>query len=415
MLGYRKRSFGRAHDLLTTLRNDQNNLAALREMQALLLGEIILTEERIRPLKMELKTIDPDAPDADLKRFVFLTNRIEGLRRCAFIWRCFGDAIAFLYMDKYALKQTLYNTDNYNAKQSAGFIGGKDGLRTELAVLDSFVDARIPALLVDITNTIRHGDICVMAGPDPMLVEVKASKKKLNPRGRKQTRSLEMLNTFFTTDRAKGLRGMEEVRRRGSRVAERDHVDLMNMCIGKAREYGYGIEQPEKGLFYVAMGDDAPTIQEIFADMGLREPLVFGWNIEKSQQTWVPFVPFTLTIEDKDALWDFIQGKLFVMVVLEIDRLKEIAAEIGLNAAYDEQSDPSYPLKFELVGGAGLSDISRQMISRIGMECVSPETIIQRAAEMYANSAEEFSAEKEQQESASVTFAGSFEVRPTTN
>ncbi|AGB71843.1 MULTISPECIES: hypothetical protein [Rhizobium] len=394
MLGYRKRSFDRAHGLLAVLRNNQINLTALRELQGLLLAEIILTEGRIRTLKSELKTIDPDAPDANLKRFVYLSNRIEGLRRCAFIWRCFGDAIAFLYMDKYALKQTVYNTDNYNAKQSSGFIGGKDGLDAELSLLDDCIAKGIPALLVDITNTIRHGDVCIMVGSDPILIEVKNSAKRLNPRGRKQARSLELLTEFFETDRAKGLRGMPEVRRHAQKVMEEDYAALMNVCIANVGEAGYAVEQPEKGLFYFAARNALADLPELFRDLGLREPLIYPWNMLKSQQTWVPFIPFTLTIQDKEALWDFVQGKLYIMVLLEIDRLEEIAAEFGAKATYDSERDPNFPLGFELVDGLGLSGLSSQMIARAGMDCVSPTSIIHNAIETYRSFAAQKPAER---------------------
>ena len=35
------------------------------------------------------------ADRAAVNRSAYLQNRIDGFRRCAYIWRCFGDAIAF--------------------------------------------------------------------------------------------------------------------------------------------------------------------------------------------------------------------------------------------------------------------------------------------------------------------------------
>src|SRR6266481_3285136 len=103
MLGYRKRSFDRAHTMLQTLRANPEDLATLKEIQKLLLREVVRTEKRIREHKAELKTIKGTADSAAAERSAYLGKRIEGFRQCAYIWRCFGDAIAFLYMDKFAL------------------------------------------------------------------------------------------------------------------------------------------------------------------------------------------------------------------------------------------------------------------------------------------------------------------------
>jgi hypothetical protein len=65
--------------------------------------------------------------------------------------------------------------------------------------------AGIPCLLADLTNTIRHGDVCFMVGADPRLVEVKTGRK-LDRRGRRQIKSIEQLQRFFETDHASGLR-----------------------------------------------------------------------------------------------------------------------------------------------------------------------------------------------------------------
>jgi hypothetical protein len=242
MLGYRRRSFVRAHTLLQTLRADLDDMATLKGLQILLLREIIRAEENIRELKNELGTTGASANGPAPKRCSYLENRIEGFRTCAYIWRCFGDAIAFLYMDKFALKQALYSTESIAAKQDAGFIAGKVGLANEIAVLDELLNQRVPALLVDLTNTIRHGDICLMGKSDPYLIEVKASKN-LDRRGKKQKRSLQKLRAFYETDRASGLRGFAEVRRRANETPERTYVDQLNGCIAEASENGYAVQR----------------------------------------------------------------------------------------------------------------------------------------------------------------------------
>ena len=98
MLGYRKRSFVHAHRLLRTLDANLEDLETLRDLQELLLREIMRAEEKIRQLKRELRKTTGDETAPNAKRLGYLNRRIEGFRNCAFVWRCFGDAIAFLYL-----------------------------------------------------------------------------------------------------------------------------------------------------------------------------------------------------------------------------------------------------------------------------------------------------------------------------
>ena len=123
--------------------------------------EIVRSEQKIRKLKSDLKNVAQTGGFHASKRSSYLKNRIEGLRQCAYVWRCFGDAIAFTYIDKFALKQCFYDTNRPVEKKDAGFIADKTGLAREIYFLETALKEKIPALLADLTNTIRHGDICL--------------------------------------------------------------------------------------------------------------------------------------------------------------------------------------------------------------------------------------------------------------
>lgn len=391
MLGYRKHSFAHAHAHLQALRDNLGDLATLEELQKLLLREIIRAEENIRELKTELRTIRGTPDSATAKRSSYLENRIEGFRQCAYIWRCFGDAVAFLYMDRFALKQSFYSTENTNAKQDAGFIAGNEGLANELVLLDSALKNNVPALLVDLTNTIRHGDICLMGESDPYLIEVKASKK-LDRRGKKQKRNLGKLHTFYETDKAEGLRGFPELRRQAVEMPERTHVDQINECIVEAIKDGYAVRQPERGLHYIVMTQDGPGPKQVMGSLELNAPWVFFLNQAKSDRTWAPYLPFTLTIEGKDHLWDFIRGNLFIIVLVEFDSLCQIALDQGYEAKVD-LDDELYPLRVEVPGGDGMAGISEHILTRIGLEFMSPEWVVLSSIETLKQSFEAIKAE----------------------
>jgi hypothetical protein len=95
MLGHRKKSFADAHAMLITLRANPIDLATLKALQQLLCREIVRTEKKIRELKAERKAVTTTGGKQAKRRSSILIARIEKIRHCAYVWRCFGDAIAF--------------------------------------------------------------------------------------------------------------------------------------------------------------------------------------------------------------------------------------------------------------------------------------------------------------------------------
>lgn len=379
MLGYRKRSFVHAHRLLHTLDANLEDLETLRQLQELLLREVMRAEEKIRQLKRELHKTTGAKAAPTAKRLRYLNNRVEGFRQCAFVWRCFGDAIAFLYLDKFSLKQCFYSTETTNPKQDAGFISGKEGLADELAILDSALKHGVPAVLVDLTNTIRHGDVCLLGGSDPYLIEAKLGKK-INSRGRRQKRSLEKLHTFYETDKSTSLRGFPDLRRRPHTTPERSYLDVINECIRDSVNGGYAVRKPEHGLYYLVLSAKGPRLEEVLDTLGLKNAVwSFFLNKHKANRTWAPYFPFVLSISDCDHLWEFIRGNLFIFVFLELDALCKIAHDEGYKATFNSDNE-EYPLWIDAPDGCRFG-VSSHMLMRIGMEFLSPQWIVRSSLE----------------------------------
>ena len=379
MLGYRKHSFAQAHLLLSRLRDNLEDLEALRELQELLLREVVRTEKKIRQHKSEIRAIAEPNLASSAKRLRYLNRRIEGYRQCAYVWRSFGDAIAFIYVDRFSLKQCFYSTETINPKQDAGFILGKEGLANELAILNAALERDIPAILVDLTNTIRHGDVCLLGASDPFLIEAKVGKN-LNSRGKKQKRNLEKLHDFYETDKSLGLRGIPVLQRRANKQPEQTYVDLLNECIVEAVDKGQAFRQPEDGLHYVVLTDKAPDIKVVLEAVGLKDAVwPFFLNEHKAQRTWAPYVPFLLSIIDPDHLWEFIRGSLFIFVFVELDAICKIARDCGHKANFDIDNE-HFPLGIETSAG-GTIRVSTHMLTRIGLEFLSPRWIVSSSLE----------------------------------
>ena len=374
MLGYRRKSYKIAFRLVHELAADLEKLEVLLELQELLVSEITLAEQKIRALKSEILPI-PLRKNPEKQRYSeYLERRVGRFQCLRYIWKGFGDAIAFIYCDTFSLKHTLYNVDNYNPKQESGFISGKQGFYSEFAVVKDCIAIGIPSLLVDLTNTIRYGDICIMIGPDPFLVEVKSSRK-LSSRSKKQVRKLKRIHDFYEKDIAQNFRGIQQIRRVEHREDPNNYMYEFNDCIRIAYIEGHCISQPEPGMFIIAIKRYDLPFERIMQNVKVRRPWIFYLNVLKSNQNWAPYIPFTLSIKSENALYDFIRGALHIIVVLDFEIISERFAASGYRVEL-RLHDQDHPVRIARDGLEAYADVSSHILTRSALEFLSPAWII---------------------------------------
>ncbi|AVT81416.1 hypothetical protein [Rhodopseudomonas palustris] len=381
MLGYRRKSLDRAHNLLTMLKDNPEDIESLRDLQQLLLHEIMRTETSGRKVKADLRAVQGGAAHSKAKRAWSLKSRLEKIRQVAFIWRTFGDAIAFLYLDKFALKQTFYSVESTAPQQTSGFLSDKTGLYSEIAALEAILESGVPAMLTDITNTIRHGDICILVGPDPFLVEVKSSSG-LDRRGRRQRDELKRLQAFFETDEVDMLRGLGPARRVSASVEQVDYSEEINSCIERALSCGYDVTQPEPGVYYVvfACKHNQVQVNEVLDSLVLKQPWFFSLNELKNLRAWMPYVPFTASLKSREHLWAFIRGDVYILVVLDFQKLLDVAECCGATARID-LNNAEYPLWIKVSHLEAEIAVSTHILRRVGLEFMSPASLVKAAIE----------------------------------
>jgi hypothetical protein len=167
-----------------------------------------------------------------------LREREEQLLHLLFLWRCFGDGIAFIYQSKYSLKHTYYD-GNYNVKAPAGFMTEhgrlKRGFAREYRILCSGIKHNVPVVLCDLTNVIRYGDVCALGAEDPVCIEVKTSRNR-NARTERQIRllqeftlSMEPMNCVAFMQQAFGLMVFIELKEVKAAFARRGVTATMLM------------------------------------------------------------------------------------------------------------------------------------------------------------------------------------------
>ena len=373
MFGYRRHSFNKAFGMLSGIRADPGNWTRLLGLQEFLIAEITLAEGRVRATKER-------ARNAHDGRSEYFRARARSLQDVIYYWKMFGDAVAFLYLDRFALKHVHYNVHNLKSKQTAGFLSGSVGLALEMDVVRDLLNAGHPCVLTDLTNTIRYGDVCVLRGPDPLLIEVKSSKAK-GTRVSRQLANLKKLHEFYRTDQLVGLRGLPLVRRLAVRTECKTFASEFNQCIQAAYDHGYAVVSPEEGTHYVAIIDTDFPLLEIFRCVKADEPWAFVLNELKSEQVWAPYYPFTLLIEARRALYDFILGRLFILVLLDTAVIKRKIAEMGYVPELVQDSDT--PLRARATDGEGEVRVSQHLLLRAALEAVSLDWILHVGLEAF--------------------------------
>lgn len=384
MRGINRRKFEALHRLLCRIDAKPANARLLAPFQLRLIEEITQVETQLNKCKRARSHLtsalklggNPRAISEKLRRRILIVDaKIESLSHLLFVWRCFGDAVAFIHLDKFALKQTFFETASVRPKQSAGWLSGKAGMAVELAKMREASRQKLPVLLTDLTNTIRHGDLCVLVGPDPLLLESKSSDR-LNSRGKRQRASLEKLGAFYSADVATDLRGYSEIRRVHAHAIESTYVDELNSCIDLADQFDLAAIQPELGLHYVAVyrghpQDMADAIESLVQDT----TQIIYLNEFKSRGDWSPYFPFLLSIRRCKHAFDFVRGRLGLVVLFDNNQFDQRLAARGISRVPTEKTPADWGDDYVVLRKAATgaqAGVSRQFLLRIALEFTSP-------------------------------------------
>lgn len=379
-----RRSLKKLKKLIEQLRVDPfGRLDVLFRLQTLLAKYILRTEKGLRILKNErfrLSKLRKDRPSREASALIKereerIRRGVENGKHLLWIWRCFGDAIPFIYHDKHALKHMLYSIEDYSVKQSAGSLSGNFGRSLERDIMQEFCNRGIPAMLCDLTNTLRHGDVCVMVGADPFPIEVKSSKNQ-NARTARQADNLAALHAFFSENKASNFRGVERVERREVPMAK-THLAELQLSIDMSRGRRSSLVHSEEGVTYIAVRRGSADHME-GEDIGVH-PQYFLWNEAIDWEAWMPYYPFTLSITRGADLVALLEDRLMIIVTIDAHAIMKRFAERGFIATFMEDENIAITVRrpntsFER--GDAVCGISNHLLRRVLVECEPVSNII---------------------------------------
>mgnify|MGYP006285439753 CR=1 FL=1 len=383
MLGYPNRKFFDAVCDLKTLQENPEDMELLRKLQLSLRDNLIRIEIKKKERKQKY------SGKFHHNNFVsYYTDESDDLgvlffQKLQYQFRMIGDSIAFLYLDRFSIKHALYNTENQRPKSANTSLGDKEGAEKEVEFLLETLEAHIPAVLCDLTNSLRHGDVCLCTSNDPYLIEVKSSKTT-SSRTKRQVRRLRKLNKFYAQDEANDFRGMPYVRRRTLKTKLIYYEDHINRLIFEARSAGFAYGSPEEGLSYLVLFDEEVSLMDVICQVGFQRPLIFFLNEDKAQNCWEPYYPYTLSIKRPEDVCDFIRGRFVICVILDLSYMVSLARSSGLFMDFEDTPD-GYIARLVGDESEGQMHVSEMFFKRIGNEFLSPKSLVQEISQRFKN------------------------------
>lgn len=298
-----------------------------------LLRRVIYVEKRIKSLRLQIKELrrlqagkgsvrvsgtESRSVKADIERKRQLIEQYKGI---LYILKSIGDALAFIYISKWDIKPMTF-------KENAGHVHGKEGLKHELALLRQVYEVEDTlAIMNDLTNSLRYGDLTIVGEEFFIPVEVKSSGRP-NQRRKRQEAKLEKMMSYLSEDRTVGLYELPaEFVRSSLLVGEKDHVDVLNKVIGEAYRDGFAFSKVEEGLYYWVVVEGHPDgwheesdhpggFNLLLDEFEGKEPYFFFVN--QSKFDTLGRYPYTLSIRDPQALFDFYSEQLNLNVIVDI-------------------------------------------------------------------------------------------------
>jgi hypothetical protein len=247
------------------------------------------------------------------------------------ILRDVGDGLAFIYLDRFDIKPMAF-------KSQPGFLSGKAGNRLERKYLRHCFKEKKIAILNDLTNCMRYGDVTEIDEENgPTIAEVK-SGGRITTRGRRQIAGFQKLVKYYREDVIDELDGFKgPIRRIALDTEESHHRDELNALIALSLESGRSsYKQVEEGLFYVVETEAGIILKEVIAQIK-GTPIVA--NINEFKQNNIAYYPFTLSLRCPEHLFRFYAGDFVVLAVVDSDVISSSLRSQNLHITFlDDES-----------------------------------------------------------------------------
>jgi hypothetical protein len=351
LLRYRTFSLYRAQlaitrDLLAleeSLRNCRSESSALRARATRLAVEAIQTAQALtEDQKQQVKSLQQQADDYALA--------VRLLRYGRWVYRYLADGIAW--------RAYGYNREAIRAlggKEPVPFLSKKEGIDKELNLFRAIRRQGrgwLP-LMHDLTNCIRTADFSIFKdGRLYRIIELKIRQSQQTPhvaqlqlrpgapREYRQQERLQKIFEFFETgDLGKlspELAGGRSIR---SAVLERHNYDAVSTAMKQARSRGFGFEQPERGILYIAWDGRKNPVDEAISQASKAWPDVFDSlftfrSISPRYEQYHDMLPITAMDLPVRDVSDLLFGRIGLACMVNFGCVEQYCRENGVPIAF---------------------------------------------------------------------------------
>jgi hypothetical protein len=324
------------------------------EIQESLLYRMSRAEWLLRRIRNDNKTLKKELTRRDSTREAsrkikarYATNneRMEEQKGLLDVLRSIGDCIAFIYGDRWDLKQMVL-------KEEAGFLTGKSGTRLERKILRDAFAVGATVVMNDLTHTLRFGDITLFRpdlwpdGGSPFIwFEVKSGRGGDASRALRQKAASQHIGNYLATDRREADGGLyQRVELLNEPVY---HVEVVSRLMSTLPRGGWLLEEIEPGLHYILIDGERKQegYEEIFGSV-LKQSRSFLLNVNEMKQLQRGYYPFPLSISDPGALYRFLNGEFVMFVVVDLDQVNRQLS--GRSVTVSASDLEGYPWKVSL-------------------------------------------------------------------
>jgi len=237
-----------------------------------------------------------------------LINKVKSYQNINYILHVVGDSIAYIYIDRWDIKP-------FQFKESAGFLSGKKGFESELKCFRYCYKVNCIAILNDLTNCLRHGDLTLIKKDSFKIIEIKSGWVS-NKRTVRQQENLEHILKYLESDYTDNLYDSSIPCKRISYSTEpRYYVNELNNLIIHSKMSGSAYEEIEQGIiYYVANKFNKNDIDDIMKRF-TEAPSVFILN--KYKYKFFGYYPLPLIIKEPHSLYEFYTNTLIIIIFID--------------------------------------------------------------------------------------------------
>jgi hypothetical protein len=306
-----------------------------------------------------------------------IEDKIEQYHSLLSIFKSFGDAMAFTFIDRFDLKASTF-------KEGAGFMIHKKGNRLERKCFRAAYQMGVIAIFNDLTNVLKYGDLTLVSEFRPAwYIEIKSAKHQ-NKREDRQREGMYKLVEFLNHDTPTDILrpGMISHRMAIAKPLE-DHIERLNQLLGIAVPGPVCAEEVEKGLVYIITYGQVPDelIGETFGAFPLSKPIPFFFN--QFKYTRQGYYPACLAIRDTGRYIDYLAGKLQIFVLWDTAVWEDSLAAQSLRLSGEAEGEfMAFRIEGRFKDKPFAMGVGHYMINRILFEFLSPHWYLDNILEM---------------------------------